>query len=115
MVHETFPATSAAWLGGGLIFGSALAYTGSMVAMKLWSRAQEPWIGVVILLCLGVAVTLEIAILRTERLGIVYVSILATEVVLIALVTTVFLGERFSPREVLGCCLVVAGTALAWT
>ncbi|MEL6266356.1 MAG: hypothetical protein AAFR52_12035 [Pseudomonadota bacterium] len=116
MAQETLPATApAAWLIASLVVGSALAYTGSMVAMKLWTKSPEPWMALIIVLTLALAVTLEVAILRTERLGMIYVSILAVEVVLIALATTLFLGESFSMREMLGCCLVVAGTALAWS
>lgn len=98
-----------------LVVGSALAYTGSMAAMKAW--AVEPGLraGLFILICLAVAIPLEILLLRTQRLGMIYVSILAVEVVLIALVSVLIFREGYSVREVCGCGLVIAGTALAWS
>lgn len=41
-------------------------------------------------------------------------AILGAEVVLIALVSQVDFGERFTPQELLGVTLVLIGTAIAW-
>jgi small multidrug resistance pump len=102
-----------------LILGSAFFYTASMVAMKLLSSSPAsmliPVIAGMLVLALVLATGLEVLALRTERLGMVYVAILGAEVVMIALVTTLGFGEAFSQRELAGCALVIAGTALAWS
>ncbi|WP_232830435.1 hypothetical protein [Oceanicella sp. SM1341] len=95
--------------------GSAVAYTVSMVAMKFWSSGPPALLAPVIALALLVAVALEIVALRHERLGLIYIAILGIEVVLIAAVTSLVFGEQVSGRELAGCLLVIAGTALAWS
>ncbi|MEL6234138.1 MAG: hypothetical protein AAFR46_06995 [Pseudomonadota bacterium] len=110
---DFFPQTPV-WLGIAVV-GSALFYTASMVGMKMWTSTPHLWLVIAIPLAIALAVLLEVVALRSERLGMIYVSILGAEVVMIALVTTLWFGEGFSTREVAGCCLVVAGTALAWS
>ena len=98
-----------------IVAGSALAYTAAMIAMKSWAKLPELWVGAAIVLFMVLAVAMEIVILRTQRLGMIYVSILAVEVVLIALVTTLVFKESYSMREVAGCGLVILGAGLAWS
>jgi multidrug transporter EmrE-like cation transporter len=97
-----------------LSLGAAVFYTGSMIAMKMWAHGPTVLIGAVMLITIAVAVVFEIYALKSERLGMIYVSILAVEVVLIAGVSVFLFGESFSVREGAGCLLVICGTALAW-
>lgn len=98
------------------IFGSAAFYTATMILMKMWGDGVPR-----LLMAAGIlgffvlAAWFEILALRIERLGLIYVSILAVEVVMIAAVSVVLFGETFSAREVAGAALIVAGTALAWS
>jgi small multidrug resistance pump len=93
---------------------SAVFYSGAMVAMKVWSQGGNAWLALLIAGTLLAAVVFEIAALRTERLGVVYVVILGMEVVIIGAASYFVFGESFSIRELSGIGLVVAGTALAW-
>ena len=68
-----------------------------------------------IALALTIGTIFEIAALKGERLGMIYVTILALEVLLIAGAAVFLLGEQFSMREIAGCCLVLIGAALAWS
>jgi len=63
---------------------------------------------------LQIALLSEIMALKAERLGMIYVTILACEVGLIALLSCLFFGESFSGKELAGCLLIVIGTGLAW-
>ena len=65
-------------------------------------------------LALLAAGALEVAALRNERLGLIYVSILAAEVVIIGVASHVLFKETYSAREIVGVTLVLLGTALAW-
>lgn len=96
------------------VLASAAFYTVSMVAMKLWGSGPTALLALVIAIALFAAVGAEIAALRHERLGLVYVSILGVEAVMIAVVSWALFGESFSPRELAGGLMIVAGTALAW-
>lgn len=99
---------------GLLSLGSAVLYTGAMAAMKIWTQSQS----ILLLICIAAAIALgtwfEILALKAERLGMIYVTILACEVGLIALISCFYFGETFSTREIAGCLLIVIGTALAW-
>ncbi len=97
-----------------LSLGSAVFYTGSMAAMKLWTQTHSGLLLLVIALTIICGTCLEIMALRVERLGMIYVTILACEVGLIALLSAFLFGESFSTREMVGCLLIVVGTALAW-
>ncbi len=94
---------------------AAVFYVIAMIAMKHWADAPSSPLTCIILAGLTIGTMFEIIALRGERLGMIYVTILALEVVLIAVAARVFLGEQFTTREVAGCALVMAGTALAWT
>lgn len=97
------------------IVGSALFYTASMVAMKFWGQGvATPLILGVIVLSVAVGIFMEIEALREERLGMVYVGILAAEVVLVAVASKYLFGESFTAKELVGGGLIVAGTAVAW-
>lgn len=110
---ESGPVVSATllWL---LITASAAFYVGALLAMKHWGALPAP-MTLTIVLCMVLAAGFETLALRGERLGMVYAAILAVEVILLAAITTLVLGESFSIREVAGVGLIVAGTALAWT
>lgn len=97
-----------------LSLGSAIFYTGSMALMKLWTEAPSAFLILIIILAISIGTFLEITALKSERLGMIYVTILACEVGLIAAISLFVFGESFSAREVLGCLLIVCGTALAW-
>ncbi len=97
-----------------LSLGSAIFYTGSMTAMKLWTQAPSAYLIGLIAVAILIGTGLEIIALKNERLGIIYVTILACEVGLVAAISHIFFGESFSTREILGCLLIVIGTALAW-
>jgi multidrug transporter EmrE-like cation transporter len=96
-----------------VIAGSALFYCIAMIAMKLWDKLPLA-VGIIIIgAAIVVAVALEIAALRAERLGYVYVMILAAECVIMAGVSFFAFGESFSPREIAGAGLVVAGALIS--
>lgn len=97
------------------VLGSALFYTGAMIAMKLWGQASTLLMIGVIALLVGAGVWLEIGALQTERLAMVYLLILGVECVAIALASVLWFGESFTMREILCGLLIVAGTALAWS
>lgn len=97
-----------------VILASAAFYCLSMIAMKAWWTVPGPWTLILIAMALVTAAIFEIVALRQERLGIVYVSILGAEVIIIALASLLWFGESFSAREVAGIGLVLVGTALAW-
>ncbi len=97
------------------VVGSAVFYTGSMIAMKYWGQTSPMVLLAVIALLLGAGVWFEIGALQTERLGMVYVLILGVECVLIAIASALWFGESFSTREIFGGALIVAGTAVAWS
>ena len=97
-----------------LSLGSAVAYTGSMAAMKVWTASPSLTLALIIAMAIAIGVVFEVQALRAERLGVIYVTILGIEVVLISFVSTVLFGETFSMREIVGCALVIGGTALAW-
>lgn len=106
------PGTAQFW---ALVVGSAVFYTVAMAAMKSWGAGSPAILLPTIAGTIILAASLEILALRGERLGMVYVSILAVEVVMIGGVSWLLFGESFSPREIAGCGLVIAGTAVAWS
>jgi len=85
-----------------------------MAAMKQWTLSQSPALLLVIATTILIGTGLEIMALKVERLGMIYVTILACEVGLIALISCLFFGESFSQKEIIGCLLIATGTALAW-
>ncbi|WP_254443570.1 SMR family transporter [Ruegeria atlantica] len=97
-----------------IALGSAGLYSVAMISMKYWWKLPGAGLGLLIIVTLLAAATLELAALREERLGIIYTGILGAEVVLIAIASFFLFGESFSQREVIGIGLVILGTALAW-
>lgn len=99
----------------GCAVGAAVLYTAAMVAMKLWGAAPAVVVAAVIAVTLLGAVGLEIMALRMDRLGMVYIAILAAETLMIMGVAHFGFGESLSPREALGAAFIVAGAAIAAT
>jgi hypothetical protein len=99
----------------GCAVGAAILYTGAMVAMKLWGAAPAIVVAAVIAVTLLGAVGLEIMALRMDRLGMVYIAILAAETLMIMGVAHFGFGESLSSREALGAAFIVAGAAIAAT
>ncbi|MCL3880992.1 5-aminolevulinate synthase [Marivita sp. GX14005] len=64
---------------------------------------------IVIVLCIVVAA--EILLLRQVDLGIAYITVTATETLLV-LAATFLIGETLSPKELFGGALVVLGVAM---
>lgn len=93
---------------------SAVFYTGSMGAMKLWTQSPSILLALAIVLAIAAGTGFELMALKAERLGMIYVTILACEVGLIAMLSCLFFGETFTIKEAMGCALIVCGTALAW-
>ncbi|MEO0992241.1 MAG: hypothetical protein AAFX62_00390 [Pseudomonadota bacterium] len=100
---------------GLFVLGSAVFYAGAMVAMKLWGQAPPLVLLLVIATLMGAGVWLEIGALQSERLGLVYVLILGAECLLIAMASSLWFGENFSTREILGGLMILLGTAVAWS
>ena len=98
-----------------LALASAGFYCLSMIAMKSWWTVPGFWTGAVIVVALLVAGAIELVALRNERLGLIYVTILAVEVVIIGAASMYVFGEYYSPREMAGVALVLVGTMLAWS
>ena len=94
---------------------AAVFYVCAMISMKLWADAPTALLTGIIVIALLIGTVFEIAALHGERLGMIYVTILALEVVLIAIAACLLFGESYSYKEVAGCLLVLAGTAVAWS
>ena len=86
-----------------------------MVAMKTWWDTPSIGIGVLIATALLAAGAFEVAALRQERLGLIYVGILAAEVVIISVASVFHFGETYTGKEIAGVSLVLVGTFLAWS
>jgi multidrug transporter EmrE-like cation transporter len=97
------------------ILGAAACYTVAMVLMKLWGSAAWPLMAAALIAVSVGAVWFDILALRQERLGMIYVSVLAVEALMIAAVAVGVFGESFSTREAAGMALIVAGAAVAWS
>ena len=98
-----------------LALASASFYCVAMVAMKSWWSLPSPAMAGLIAGALLVAAVFEVAALREERLGLIYVGILGAEVVILGAASIWFFGESYSYREVAGIGLVLVGTAIAWS
>ena len=94
---------------------SAVFYCVAMVAMKTWWVTPNIGMGVVIATALLAAGAFEVAALRQERLGLIYIVILAAEVVIISLASVLHFEESYTGREIAGVSLVLVGTFLAWS
>ncbi|MFD1341795.1 hypothetical protein [Litorisediminicola beolgyonensis] len=93
---------------------SALFYCLAMLVMKSWAAGPSLIGALLIAGALLAAGAFEIAALRHERLGLIYVVILGAEVVVIAGISLFHFGETYSPREIAGIAIVLLGTAVAW-
>ena len=87
----------------------------AMIAMKSCWTIPSIGLALVIGLALLAGGAFEVAALKQERLGLIYVGILGAEVVIIGSVSLLHFDEVFSLREVAGITLVLIGTAVAWT
>jgi small multidrug resistance pump len=97
------------------ILGAAACYTITMILMKMWGHwPLALMVGALALASVG-ALWFDILALREERLGMVYVSILLVEAVMIAVASVLLFNEGFSAREGLGMALMIGGAALAWS
>ena len=94
---------------------AAIFYVCAMISMKLWADTPTLLLTGIIAAALLIGTVFEIAALSGERLGMIYVTILALEVVLIGTAACFLFGETYTLKEVAGCLLVLAGTAIAWT
>lgn len=94
-----------------LILLAAGGYSLATIGMKLGSVSLG--VAAVTLMALGLvlAAAAEVVILRTADLGIVYISILAIET-LIVLSFAAFIGEGLNLRQISGAAVVVAGLAI---
>lgn len=94
---------------------SAFFYCLAMFSMKAWW--SYPGIGVAVLIgaALLTAGVFELAALRHERLGLIYVGILGAEVVFLGCASVLHFEETYTARELAGMAIVLVGTAVAWT
>lgn len=114
-MFEGSGAGSAMLRAAPFILGAAACYTITMMLMKVWGHwPLALMIGALAVASIG-ALWFDILALREERLGMVYVSILLVEAVMIAAASVWLFGESFSAREGLGVALMVGGAALAWS
>lgn len=98
-----------------VIAGSAVFYCIAMIAMKLWDSMPLALGIALVAAALAGAAAFEIAALRIERLGFVYIAILGAECIIMAAVSFFMFGEAYSPRELAGAALVIAGAVVAST
>lgn len=98
-----------------MVIASAAAYAVAMIALKLWgTHGASSLIVAVVVAAFAAGALAELAVLRVERLGLIYVLILGAECLIIALASVWLFDERFTVRELAGAGLIIAGTALAW-
>jgi multidrug transporter EmrE-like cation transporter len=114
-VEETTVGAGQLMRAAPYILGAAACYTAAMVLMKMWGAWSWPLMAAALIAVSVGAVWFDILALREERLGMIYVSVLAVESLLIAAVAVGLFGESFSTREAAGMALIVAGTAVAWS
>lgn len=94
-----------------LITMSALGYAGATVVMARFGNGPGPVLAAVVGIALLVAVLAEIAALRHLPIGIVYLTILGIETLLVLVAATWF-GQSFGFREASGATMILAGTVL---
>ena len=98
-----------------LALTSAILYSITMLAHESLMDHPDSQMTFIIALALLSAGAFEIAALRQERLGLIYVAILGAEVVIIGLASILHFAESYSVREVAGVSLVVVGAFLLWS
>lgn len=112
---QTFAPTAMRSLAGAaIIVGAAVLYIAALLGMKLWGQFPSLALALIIAVCLAGAAALEFVALRGERLGLVYAAVLGVEVLVLAAVSHLALGEAFSARELAGIGMIVLGAALTW-
>lgn len=98
----------------GLAFVIAGLYVATTYMMKVFTD-MPVWIFAPVLAgILIAAIVLEIHILKTERMGSIFVLILSLEVILTMMCAYWVLGENYSLREMAGLAIIVAGIAVVW-
>lgn len=99
-----------------LTFAAAFFYVAAAFLMKQWAL-MPLFVGVPsVLLMLSAAAFFEIEALRSSRLGVTFLVILAFEVMLTALAALLILGERYTHGEIAGIAIIVVGIGvLGWS
>ena len=96
-----------------LLLISAGAYVAATYFMKLWVSSHHTFLlTALIALTLLAGVVSELAVLRSENMGQVYLIIVGFECVLVAAFAKLALNESYSTTELAGLCLIVAGVAI---
>ncbi len=98
------PATTIALTALAAFFFMAASWV-----MKTWAQSHLLWTMPLIFLLVGLAVWLEIEVLRATRMGHVVVLMLAIELVLTFTVAYFILGETYSTREFAGVAVILLG------
>ena len=91
-----------------LIVITALGYTLATVGMKLVSQDIMTAGTTLLVLGFAVAILAEIALLRKTDLSVVYITIVASETLLV-LFYAAMIGEGFGLRQASGALLVIVG------
>jgi drug/metabolite transporter (DMT)-like permease len=94
---------------------SAVFYCVAMVAMKSWAELPSLGVALVIGAALLTAGAFEVFALRHEKLGLIYIGILGAEVLILGTFSWLYFNETYTSRELAGMCIVLIGTAIAWT
>lgn len=94
-----------------LILVSAVGYALATLGMKLASTSLT--VMAVLVICIGflAAALAEISLLRHANLGVIYITIVGVETLLVLGIATV-IGEGLDLRRLMGATFVVAGLAL---
>ena len=98
----------------GLAFAIAALYVVTTYMMKVFTDLPVWFFAPVLTVALVAAIALEIHILKTERMGSIFVLILSLEVIMTMMCAYWILGEAYSLREMAGLAIIVAGIAVAW-
>ena len=94
-----------------LVGASALGYASATVVMARLGAGPPSVLAALVAVVLGVAVIAEIAALRHLPIGVVYLTILGLETLLV-LAVALWFGQALGLREVVGGLLVLAGAVL---
>lgn len=92
-----------------LATGAAFFYMAASWAMKAWGGTSLVLLVPAVLVILAIGAVFEIEVLKFARLGHVIVMVLAIEMLMTFVVSTMVIGETYTPREVTGIAIVVAG------
>ena len=90
-----------------ILVGSSYAL--ATMGMKLVSGIQFAWGGAALILAgLALAASGEIALLKHNSMGQLYLVLVGVETALV-LVFALLMGEKFTPRMILGGALIISG------